>query len=239
MQASNQLVVWWERSVPLLLCCMCAAPAVPKMPPLSVLPRAPHPPSLCLPQHFAHAAHLHETVWKQLPAIAEGVGKKVRCGAVRCARCAVPCCRPLRSAPLTSLASLRHNVPSCTGLQAFPRRVSGPALPLPRLRPPPVQGRRGPLRRRAPRPHRCAAFERRQLVCLFAACCCLTPSPSTLTPPLPLPLARPAGPGIFSGRLSDDQRRLLESSPDVPPPGGRFAPPGGIVTPQLVLTGRP
>lgn len=34
----------------------------------------------------------------------------------------------------------------------------------------------------------------------------------------------------------------MESSPDVPPPGGRFAgPPGGgsFVTPQLVLTGRP
>ena len=28
-------------------------------------------------QHFAHAANLHETVWKQLPAIAENVGKKV------------------------------------------------------------------------------------------------------------------------------------------------------------------
>lgn len=28
-------------------------------------------------QHFAHAANLHETIWKQLPAIAENVGKKV------------------------------------------------------------------------------------------------------------------------------------------------------------------
>lgn len=28
-------------------------------------------------QHFAHVANLHETIWKQLPAIAEGIGKKV------------------------------------------------------------------------------------------------------------------------------------------------------------------
>lgn len=28
-------------------------------------------------QHFAHAANLHETIWKQLPVIAENVGKKV------------------------------------------------------------------------------------------------------------------------------------------------------------------
>lgn len=28
-------------------------------------------------QHFVHAANLHETIWKQLPVIAENVGKKV------------------------------------------------------------------------------------------------------------------------------------------------------------------
>lgn len=28
--------------------------------------------------HFAHAANLHENLWKQLPAIAENIGKKVR-----------------------------------------------------------------------------------------------------------------------------------------------------------------
>lgn len=51
----------------------------------------------------------------------------------------------------------------------------------------------------------------------------------------------PAGPNIFAGRLSDDQRQLMQSSPDVPPPAGLFGgPPGGsLVTPQLVLTGRP
>ena len=27
--------------------------------------------------HFAHAANLHETIWKQLPVIADNVGKKV------------------------------------------------------------------------------------------------------------------------------------------------------------------
>lgn len=46
------------------------------------------------------------------------------------------------------------------------------------------------------------------------------------------------GPGIFAGRLADDQRRLLETSPDVPPPAGRFVVPGSLVTPQSVLTGR-
>lgn len=57
---------------------------------------------------------------------------------------------------------------------------------------------------------------------------------SPATPP-------PAGPNIFAGRLSDDQRQLMQSSPDVPPPAGLFGgPPGGsLVTPQLVLTGRP
>jgi hypothetical protein len=45
------------------------------------------------------------------------------------------------------------------------------------------------------------------------------------------------GPGIFAGRLADHQRRLLETSPDVPPPAGRFSP-GSMVTPQSVLTGR-
>ena len=30
--------------------------------------------------HFAHAANLHETVWKQLPVIANNIGKKVILG---------------------------------------------------------------------------------------------------------------------------------------------------------------
>lgn len=69
-----------------------------------------------------------------------------------------------------------------------------------------------------------------------------------LTAPDPVPCAflppttPPAGPGIFAGRLTEGQRRLMESSPDVPPLGGRFGGPpgsGSVVTPQLVLTGRP
>jgi hypothetical protein len=49
------------------------------------------------------------------------------------------------------------------------------------------------------------------------------------------------GPSIFAGRLSQEQRAAMAASPDVPPPGGRFAGgvPGSQVTPQLVLTGRP
>jgi hypothetical protein len=35
-------------------------------------------------RHFAHAANLHETLWKQLPAIAQGIGKKVGSYGVVC-----------------------------------------------------------------------------------------------------------------------------------------------------------
>ena len=50
--------------------CAAVAPAsVPEfLPALAELARL---------QHFAHAANLHETIWKQLPVIAENVGKKV------------------------------------------------------------------------------------------------------------------------------------------------------------------
>ncbi|PSC73633.1 ARM repeat-containing [Micractinium conductrix] len=110
-------------------------------------------------QHFAHAAHLHETVWKQLPAIAEGLGKKVF--------------KPFLDEFLDPL---------------FRSLTCGNRL------------------------------------CEAAAGRCIGSLRDLI------------GPGIFAGRLSEQQRHLLESSPDVPPPGGRFAAP---VTPNLVLTGRP
>ncbi|KAL4425118.1 hypothetical protein ABPG77_008223 [Micractinium sp. CCAP 211/92] len=113
-------------------------------------------------QHFAHAANLHETIWKQLPVIAENVGKKVF--------------KP-------------H-------LDEF----------------------LGPLFRSLACGHR---------LCEAAAGRCIGALRDLI------------GPGIFAGRLSDEQRRLMESSPDVPPPAGRFAVPGSHVTPQFVLTGRP
>ncbi|KAI7841245.1 hypothetical protein COHA_005082 [Chlorella ohadii] len=115
-------------------------------------------------QHFAHAANLHETIWKQLPVIAENVGKKVF--------------KPY--------------------LEDF----------------------LGPLFRSLTCGHR---------LCEAAAGRCIGALRDLI------------GPNIFAGRLSDDQRQLMQSSPDVPPPAGLFGgPPGGsLVTPQLVLTGRP
>jgi ferredoxin len=47
------------------------------------------------------------------------------------------------------------------------------------------------------------------------------------------------GPGIFAGRLTEEQARAMETSQDVPPPGGRFAAavPGSLMTAQRVLRG--
>eukprot|EP00887_Chlorella_sp_A99_P007146 scaffold2.g7146.t1 len=46
------------------------------------------------------------------------------------------------------------------------------------------------------------------------------------------------GPGIFAGRLTERQRQLMQQSPEVPPPAGRFAMLGAQVTPDFVLRGQ-
>ena len=47
------------------------------------------------------------------------------------------------------------------------------------------------------------------------------------------------GPGIFSGRLSEEQRQLMAGNQDVPPPQGKYVLPGGggAVTAQRLLQG--
>ncbi len=45
-----------------------------------------------------------------------------------------------------------------------------------------------------------------------------------------------AGPGIFSGRLTEDQRQLMAGSPDIPAPAGKYVL-AGAVTPDYLLRG--
>jgi hypothetical protein len=61
---------------------VCTARRIPILPAAAVAPAAvpeflPALAELARMHHFAHAANLHETIWKQLPVIADNVGKKV------------------------------------------------------------------------------------------------------------------------------------------------------------------
>lgn len=121
----------------------CPAAAVA---PASVPEFLPALAELARMHHFAHAANLHETVWKQLPAIANNMGKKVTLGqsgrsSLEWRRCG--------QAPGTALTKPpRHTAilsPLPAGLQAFPGGLPGPPLPQPYLRPPPVRGRGGTM----------------------------------------------------------------------------------------------
>jgi hypothetical protein len=80
---SGFLLVCTVRRIPILPAAAVAPTAVPEfLPALAELARM---------HHFAHAANLHETIWKQLPVIAENVGKKVGFQSVYC-YCTEPYC---------------------------------------------------------------------------------------------------------------------------------------------------
>ncbi|GAB4818455.1 hypothetical protein N2152v2_005501 [Parachlorella kessleri] len=100
--------------------------------------------------HFVHAPNLQETVWRQLPAIAEGMGVK-----------------------------------------AFKPHLDEFLEPL-----------------------------LRGLVCGHRAC-------EVAAGQCAGKLRDLIGPGIFSGRLTEEQRQLMAGSQDVPPPQGKYVLPGG------------
>ena len=56
------------------------SPAAAAVAPAAVPEFLPALAELARLQHFSHAVNLHETIWKQLPTIAENVGKKVISG---------------------------------------------------------------------------------------------------------------------------------------------------------------
>ena len=135
---------------------LSTAAAAAAVAPASVPEFLPALAALARLQHFSHAVNLHETIWKQLPTIAENVGKKVIPGAPPAPAAMMlfqvvgssSACRSMTDAAGADAAT--H-----TGLQAAPRGVPGPALPLPHLRQPPVRGGGGALHWPAEGLHRC------------------------------------------------------------------------------------
>ena len=190
-------------------------------------------------QHYERCAALQENVWRQLPVIAQGLGKRVRPPCRNCCHLLdntphgsghgwSDYCLPRRS--ISGILEGTLVVRSCARSEAAP-----PPCLMPLIRPAAacMRGSRalGHGACQAPSPMRlhvpAQVFKRHMdafLGPLFACLSCQHQLCRAAAGRCAGALRDFVGPGIFAGHLTEEQAALLANSPEVPAPTGVRAP---------------